>query len=131
MSISAFAITHTSGSFGAADMTFATTAPFCVFLDTEVYRSVGFDWSQGLFSSLRTRVKRGSIRLVTTDVVTRELHKSIRSYLNEFDQHLQKAARHAGVVRANANHGVAALLQLVTERPAPQAVLEQADNMLR
>jgi PIN domain len=104
--------------------------PFCVFLDTEVYRSASFDWSRPTFAALRERVERGSIELITTDIVIRELRRGLRTLLSEFDQHVQKAARHAGVVRSLGDERVQALLRLADDKLGFDAVWQRTEQFL-
>jgi hypothetical protein len=105
--------------------------PFCVFLDSEAYRSASFDWTRPNFAVLRDRVARGSIELVTTDIVIRETRAGVRALLNEIDQHVQKAARGAGVVRSLDDSGVSALLRLAETKPSFDAVWSRAEVFLR
>lgn len=104
--------------------------PLWVFLDTEVYRAASFDWSHPSFTSLKMRVSRGSIHLVTTDVVLRELHRLIRGHLNELDQHVQKAAKHAAAVRPVEDKRVDALLDLAHNRHRHETIIEIADRFI-
>lgn len=48
-----------------------------VFLDTQVYVSVVFNYHSTEFAALRTRVKNGQLKLVTTDVTAREIETRI------------------------------------------------------
>jgi hypothetical protein len=72
--------------------------PLCVFLDTQVYRAMSFDWASPNFVSLRERVTRGSIELVTTEIIKQEIRKGIRGLLNEFTQDVRKI-RHLPLFR--------------------------------
>jgi hypothetical protein len=104
--------------------------PFCVFLDTEVYRSESFDWTRTNFATLRERVTRGSIRLVTTDIVVRELRNGISTLLNDFDQHLQKAVRRANVVRPLNDQRVSSLLHLADDKLTIEGLWSSAEQFL-
>jgi PIN domain-containing protein len=104
--------------------------PFCVFLDTEVYRAASFDWTRDNFSSLRERVARGSIELVTTEVVVREMKRGIRALLNEFDQHVQKVAREANIVQVLEDDRVTALRQLAAHKLQPEKLWASAAAFL-
>jgi PIN domain len=111
-------------------MTSDDTLPFLVFLDTEVYRSASFDWTRPTFTSLLERVERGSIELITTDIVLRELRNGLRALLGEFDQHVQKAARHSGVARSLDDERVKALLRLADNKPSFDAIWQRAEQFL-
>jgi hypothetical protein len=51
--------------------------PFCVFLDTEAYRSALFNWMHPILVALRERIRKGSIELVITDIVLREMQHDL------------------------------------------------------
>lgn len=104
--------------------------PFCVFLDTEVYRGASFDWTRPNFVSLRERVRKGSIELVTTDIVVREIRNGIRSLVNEFDQHVQKSARQAAVVRCLGDDRIAAIHELAKNKLTHDRIWKSADTFL-
>lgn len=72
--------------------------PFSVFLDTQVFRAASFDWAAGNIAALRERVAKGSIELVTTEIIRKEIRRGIREVLNEFTQDVRKI-RHAELGR--------------------------------
>jgi hypothetical protein len=102
--------------------------PFCVFIDTEAYRKAKFDWTGRNFKSLRKRVQAGSIELVTTDILKREVHHGIRDVLTEFMQSVKQANRNAGVLHVLGDARVAAMLSLATDAPAYEKLCAEADT---
>ena len=103
--------------------------PLCVFLDTQVYRAVSFDWTSANFTSLRERVVKGSIELVTTEIIKQEIRKGIRDLLNEFSQDVQKI-RHTGLVRQLDPTGVAAVATLSASKNQHEKLWALADAFL-
>lgn len=106
----------------------ADDVPFHVFLDTQSYYSEQFDWSARNFASLRERTERGSIVLLTSSIVVREVHKGIRSRLNEFVQSLQNAARRSGVARSLRDVRVQGLEALSVDPPTFEALRVKAEQ---
>lgn len=96
--------------------------PLYVFLDTQAFYAIGFDLQSSSFKSLKDRVNRDSIRLISTDIVEREVQHGIAVKLTEFNQSLRKAVKLAGVVRAIGDPRVVALQELVRNKiPASEA----------
>ena len=78
--------------------------PLCVFLDTQVYRAMSFDWGAENFAALRERVVKGSIELVTTEIIRQEIRSGIREVLNEFAQDVRKIRHTRLLGQLNADH---------------------------
>src|SRR5262245_54746658 len=104
--------------------------PLCVFLDTEVFRSASFNWARSSFQILRECVAKGSIQVVTTDIVVREMRNGIRSELNDFGQHLQKALRSSEVIRPLQDERLSALDELAQAKSLRERMCALADNYL-
>jgi PIN domain len=105
--------------------------PFCVFLDTEAFRATSFDWSHPNLLALRERVRKGSIELVTTDIVLREMQHGISELLEEFHQQLQKSAKRAAVLRPLNDDAVNNLLRLAKNKPNVERLFSATDQFLR
>ena len=90
--------------------------PFQVFVDTQVYRSLEFEWGHPLIKSLRQRIERGSIQLVTTNNCLKEIRAQLREMILQFDQGVQKAARLASFLSPLHDPRVTSLLQLSKDR---------------
>lgn len=106
------------------------TLPLCVFLDTEVFRSIQFDWQHPNLLNLRERVERGSVELVTTDIVLREIQHGIRSVVNEFLQDIQKAARHSVVARGAGDPRIEAVTALAADKIDLKKVWARASQFM-
>jgi hypothetical protein len=103
--------------------------PICVFLDTQVYRAVSFDWTAANFVSLRERVTRGSIKLVTTEVIKQEIRKGIRELLNEFAQDVRKI-RHTALIRQLGSARIDAVATLPVSKIDLEKLWASADAFL-
>lgn len=55
----------------------SSTLPKAVFLDTEVFVSLGFNTSTSKMRAIRDHTKSGRLRLITTDITQREIQKKI------------------------------------------------------
>lgn len=71
--------------------------PLFVFIDTQVYREMSFDWTHPIFASLKERISNNSIVLIKTDIVTKEIHSQINGIRNEIKQQTVKIRRNSGL----------------------------------
>ena len=57
-----------------------------IFLDTQILRSLSFNWQHPDLVSLRKRISKGSLRLLTTDIVVEESRNLLHAMHNEYQQ---------------------------------------------
>jgi len=59
---------------------------------------MSFDWTKAIFSSLRDRVENGSVEILTTDIVKREVRRQIFMVRNELQQTIRKLNSKSGIL---------------------------------
>ena len=104
--------------------------PYYVFIDTQVYRALSFEWGHPLIESLRERVERGSIQLITTDVCLQEIRAQLHEMSTAFDQSVQRAAWLATFLSPLGDPRVSALLQLAQNRVQAEIPWQHAQRFL-
>jgi rRNA-processing protein FCF1 len=101
--------------------------PYHVFLDTQVFYAVNFDWTAPTIKSLKERVRRGSIQLITTDIVSRELKKGIAEKHQQFQKTLLRVSKATAFARCLEDERIANLETFSLEGLSLEA-LEKATN---
>ena len=104
--------------------------PYVVFLDTQVYYTLSFNWTSSLLISLKERFVRGSIRLVSTEIVKHEIRKGIEKRYDVFRRAVQKAEKASLVIRCLGDKRVAGLADLLEDGPSLQKVTQGAWDFL-
>lgn len=66
-------------------------APIQIFIDTQVLRSLSFNWQHPDLLSLKRRIEKGSIHVLTSDIVIKECERQLYGMLNEYRQAIEKA----------------------------------------
>lgn len=70
-------------------------APLHMFLDTQVFRALSFNWKHPDLGSLKKRVQKGSIKVLITPILLRESVQQMHGMLNELNQALRKTEQKA------------------------------------
>jgi hypothetical protein len=112
-------------------MVYEEEIPFCVFIDTESLRSAHFNWRSPVFQSLRERVARGSIEIITTDVVINEARKGIAKLLEDFTQQIAKARRQGTIASAIADSRIDSLADLDSNKIPIDSLFAAFESFLR
>lgn len=111
-------------------MSNADSIPFFVFLDSQAYRAIHFDWNSPTFVSLRERVSRGSIHVLTTDIVVREVRKGISRAIEDFHIHVAKARSRGHFAQVINDPRLEALAHLDANKIPTKALWDTFDNLL-
>jgi len=64
-----------------------------IFIDTQILRSLSFDWQHADLVSLRKRVAKGSLRVLTSDVVVQESKNQLHAMYNEYRQSVARVQK--------------------------------------
>ena len=90
--------------------------PIYVFLDAQVYYAASFDFQSPRFASLKECVNRGTLHLVSTDIVAREVQRGVGARLAEFRSSLGKSRKLGGMLRSLGDVRIDAL-EALAKRP--------------
>jgi hypothetical protein len=70
-----------------------------VFIDTQLYRKLRFDWNNPQFVSLLERIENGTLKLLITEVIRKEISHGIRDEVEAALSALKKAHRSTSILR--------------------------------
>ncbi|WP_321488371.1 PIN domain-containing protein [uncultured Hyphomonas sp.] len=103
---------------------------FFVFVDTQVYRKERLNRQSSNIQSLRRRVYSGSVRVLSTSVLRRELAAQALTIQNEFIQATRKAVANSGVAELSGDARIGTLLDLEKNQINSTKIKQSADRLL-
>jgi hypothetical protein len=101
-----------------------------VFLDTQVFRKERFQWDSANFQALKRRVEAGSVVVLSTPILAKELRRQVQSIQNEFIQAITKANSLSGVSKLARNSRVSELSGILRIQISSDEVIKTADRIL-